>query len=260
VRLTSGACDIACPKTEYADASEAMAAHGIDLQRVRRFYPPALQYPPARILNTIASLRELNVVYAKALNRWPYLWCKPVEHWEDRLAILREMNLEVSRIITLYPAVFSNPPHTLRAKVEALSRRGLDAAKVVRRCPTVFCYSENRIRGTLAFLDDVGLDGVRAVNAAPNILGCSVDKKLRPIVHFVTVEMGRDIAELQRSPEVFTRSLEGRLRSRYAFATLHSKQCSSMGVLFIYTDRLFSKHVGQPLHVYQAWLSQNFEK
>lgn len=138
-----------------------------------------------------AVSRELNVVYAKALNRWPYLWCKPVEHWEDRLAILREMNLEVSRIITLYPAFFSNPPHTLRAKVEALSRIGLDSAKVVRRCPTVFCYSENRIRGILSFLDDVGLDGVRAVNAAPNILGCSVEKKLRLIVHFVTVEMGR---------------------------------------------------------------------
>lgn len=59
---------------EYADASEAMAAHGIDPQHVRRFYPPALQYPPtnllrdlisrrdlptARILNTIASLGQI---------------------------------------------------------------------------------------------------------------------------------------------------------------------------------------------------------
>jgi hypothetical protein len=260
VRLTGSAFDITYPKTEYADAAEAMAAHRIDLERVRRFYPPALRYPPARILHTIAALKELNVDYAKALNRWPHLCSSLPEHWEDRLTILRGMNLDVAKMVTSYPAIVSHLPDTLRAKVEALSRMGLDAAKVVRLCPTVFCYTENRLRGTLSFLDGVGLNGVQIVNAVPVVLSCSVDTKLRTIVQFVTVEMARDIKELQRSPEVFTRSLERRLRPRYAFATLHSKQCSSMGVLFVYTDRRFSLHVGQPLHVYQAWLSQHFQK
>lgn len=74
---------------------------------------------------------------------------------------------------------------------EALSQMGLKAAKVVRCCPSVFGFSEDRIRRTLAFLNGVGLDGVRAVNTSPMVLCYSVDRKLRPIVQFVTVEIGR---------------------------------------------------------------------
>ena len=100
-------------------------------------------------------------------------------------------------MITRCPAVLGLPPATLQAKVELLKALGLDPAKVVKHCPTIFNYSEARIRGTLAFLNGVGLDGRRIANNRPTVLCYSVDTKLRPIVQFVTIDMGRDICELQ---------------------------------------------------------------
>lgn len=63
--------------------------------------------------------------------------------------------------------------------------------------PWVLKKGSDRIRHILAFLDGVGLGGVRLANAFPAVLGCSVDTKLRPVVHFVTLTMGRSVTELQ---------------------------------------------------------------
>jgi len=233
--------------TGYADAADVLKAHRIDFERVQRLYPHALRYPPDRILATIAAFKTFNADYVKIFSRRPQVCSMDPSSWETRLAVLRELDLDVAKVISGCSAALFIPSDTLRAKVEALSQMGLKAAKVVRHCPSVFGFSEDRIRRTLAFLNGVGLDGVRVVNASPVVLSYSVETKLRPILNFVTIEMGRGIDELQRNPVCFSYSLDGRLRPRYAFATLHSRPHLGLGTLFLHSDQRFAHVLGQTL-------------
>jgi hypothetical protein len=256
LRCVSG---LSVQDAEFASpaALDVFAAHGVDVARVRRMYPHALQYEPARILETIAALKSLSVDFVKVLNRWPALWRVDPRCWEERVAVLRDMGVDVARVLTGCPAVLGFPPDTLRAKGTALSRMGLKAAHVVKLCPTVFGFSDDRIRHTLAFLDGVGLDGVRLANAFPAVLGFSVDTKLRPVVHFVTLTMGRAVTELQNCPACFGYSLKGRLVPRYAFAVLHHKQHHSLRDLYGPRDECFVLSLAQPLAAYHDFLAHS---
>ena len=131
---------------------------------------------------------------------WPRLLAIDPIGWGPRLEVLRRLNVDVVHVINGSSRPLGFTPAALQAKVDFLQALGLDPAKVVRRCPTVFQYSEARIRGTLSFLDHIGLDGRRVVNNSPTIFNYSVDAKLRPIVQFVTIDMGRDVRELGRYP------------------------------------------------------------
>lgn len=251
-RAETGVLD---PGSDHTNATDVLQAHGVDVERIHRLYPHTLRYPPGRILATIAALKDIDVHDVRTLNRDPLLWKSDPRCWAPRLAMLRDMGFDAPKLVAVCPGVLRRPPETLRTKVETLSRLGLDAAKVVRFCPTVFNYSEDRIRGTLAFFNEVSMDGVRVVNSSPAVLCCSVDTKLRPIFRFVTVEMGRDITELQRNPVCFTFSLDGRLRPRHLFATLHSKRHRNIGTFFRYSDPRFAKFIGRPVGEYHTWLS-----
>jgi len=229
---------------DSADVSAVLVAHGVDAEKVLRLYSRVLRYDVARICNTIAALKALGVDYAKALNRWPTLWSIDPPCWGERLAVLQGLNLDVAKVVTKCPALLGHPPDTLRAKLEALSGMGLKVAYVVRRCPSVFTLSDDRIRSTIAFLNSVGLDGVRVVNGFPAILCSSVDSKLRPVVHFVTVTMGRDVTKLHTCPHCFSLSMTDRLIPRYQFAVVHNKQHLSLGTLFCTTEDRFAKTMG----------------
>jgi hypothetical protein len=245
---------------DYTSAVDVLQAQGMDVARIERFYPHALRYPPDRIFATITALKNVQVDHVKILNRDPLLWYSDPQCWEARLDVLRELGVDAGKIVAMFPGVLRLPPETLQAKFAALSRMGLVAAKVVRHCPTALNLTEDRIRTTIAFLDSVGLDGLRVVNGYPMVLSRSLASKLRPAVHFVTVEMGRDVIELQRCPACFTLSLDRRLRPRYLFATLHSMSHFKIGTFFLCTDSLFAYRVGRPLDEYHTWLSQYISK
>jgi len=238
------------------DATGILAAHGIDLDRVQHQYPHALRYDPVRIFATIAALNAVEVDSVKALNRWPQLWKIDPRGWEERFAALREMNIDAMKVFKGCPSILSFPADTLRAKMKALSAMGFDVEKVVKRCPTVFSCSEIRIRNTLDFLNSVGLDGVRIVNAYPSVLCFCVDTKLRPVVHFVTIVMGRDVRALQKNPACLGFSLHGRLIPRYQFAILHHKQHLSLGTLFIIADERFVNSLPQSLGAYRDFVAE----
>jgi len=180
--------------------------------------------------------------------------CGDPDSWQDRLSFLRDLDLDVVKIVSANPRILSISPETLRVRVETLSRSGLDVAKVVGSCPRVLDYGKERISGHIAFLKEVGLDSVRVINAFPSVLCFNVDTKLRPNFRFLTFEIDRDISELQRNPACLGMSLDGRLRPRHAFATLHSKQHASFRTLFAYTDRKFARLVGVTYDDYQTWL------
>jgi hypothetical protein len=244
------------PVPNHTEAIALVAGQGVDVEKLRRRNPSALQYSTTRVLDTIAALAAIHVDPAKALNRWPNLWSVDPGCWEERLAVLRDFDLDVARIVTASPSVLSHLPNTLRSKVAALSRMGLHSAKVVRNCPRALCLHEDRIRRTITFLNDVGLDGVRVVNGYPPILGLTVDAKLRPIVHFVSITMGRDVTELHNHPACFGYSLKGRLIPRYEFAVRHQKQRLPISTLFATTDDRFVKSMGQPIEAYRAFVTE----
>jgi hypothetical protein len=259
VRAASGVVD---PKSvvELTETVDALSAHGVDVERLRRVFPRVLRYDPARIRVTIATLVALGVDPVKALHRWPPLWGIDADCWEERLAVLRELNLDVAEVVTGCPAVLSRLPDALRAKVGVLLRMGLDKVRVVRKCPSVFGYSDGRIRNTLIFLDGVGLDGVRVINAYPTILHANVDTKLRPIQRFVTVTMGRTVTELSKYPVIFTYSLNGRLVPRYHFSVRHHKQHLSLSSIFGTPNERFARAMGQSLEVYRDFVGQHTHK
>jgi hypothetical protein len=251
-----GAVGTPSPHSKNAETGTVLAAHGVEVARVRRLYPHALRYPPARILATITALKDAKVDHVKALHRAPRLLGMDPQSWEARFAVFRELNLNPVKAISTCPSLLCQPSATLRFHLDALSHLGLDAVQVVRLCPSVLNYSGDRIRGTLDYLHGLGLDSVRFVNRRPGVLCFRVDTKLKPIVHFVTVEMGRDIAELQHNPACLSLSLDRRLRPRYAFAALHSKQMLGLSTLFFTSDLRFAKSIGRPLAEYEDWLSK----
>jgi len=242
-----------------ADASAVFATHGVDVDRVRRMYPPALRYDSIRILTTIDALKALSVDHAKALDRNPRVWSYHPQGWDERLAVLQRLKLDDAKIIVTCPSLLGLPPGTLRAKVEALQGMGLDATKVVRHCPNSLTFCEERIRGTASFLDSVGLDGVRVINACPTILN-SKATKLQPVVHFVTATIGRTVTVLHKYPARFRYSLNGRLVPRYQFAVLHHKDHLSLGALFTPNDERFAKTMGQPLTAYREFVAERVPK
>jgi len=245
---------------ESIEAATVLMDHGLDMERLRRRNPRVLRYDPARILATITALKHIDVDHVAVLDRDPLLWGTDPLCWHARISVLHEMQLDVRKIITKCPTLLHLPPDTLRAKVEVLSRMGLRPSKVLRHHPNVLHFKEDRIRRTIEFLNGVGLDGVRVINAYPTIVSYSVDTKLRPIVQFVTAEIGRDVAELRRRPVTFCLSLDGRLKPRYAFAALHSKHHLGIGSLFHYPDPRFVKLIGRSLEDYRDWLSRHIQK
>jgi len=245
------------PKPDNADTAAVLAAHGVAVEKLKRLYPRVLRYEPDRIRAMIAALTALRVVPAKVLNRNPSVWGVDPQCWEDRLAALRTLDLDAARVVAGCPCVLHRTPGAVRSKYGTLLRMGLDAAKVVRGCPTVFNLSDDRIGATIAFLDRAGLDGVRLVNNFPPVLCCNVDAKLRPVVHFITTTMGRDVMELQNCPRCFGYSLQKRISPRHAFAVLHQKQRRRLSSLFGTTDMQFAKMTGQPLAAFSDFVAQH---
>jgi len=252
MRMASGA---AVPKPDNADTAAVLAAHGVDVGRLKRLYPRVLRYEPTRIVAMIAALKALEVAYAKALNCNPRLWGYDPGSWEERLAVFRELGVDVAKLLDGCPGALGLPAHTLRAKVEAMRSMGLDPMKVLKHCPNVLSLSAHRIGNTIAFLNGAGLDGVRVVNSFPVVLGYSVDNKLRPVVHFVSVTMGRDVTELHNHPACFGYSISRRLVPRFEFAVRHQKQHLRMWTLFGTTDTQFVKATEQPLAVYREFVT-----
>jgi len=257
VRAASGA---GSPKPKQSGVIDIIVAHGVDIEKLRRRNSSALQYPPARIMKTIAALKVIGVHPAKALDRWPILWSVDPSCWGERLDVLRDLDLDVAKIVTASPSVLSHPSETLRLKMAALSQMGLHAAKVVKNCPSVFSLHDERIRRTIVFLDGVGLDGLFIINRVPAVLHFNVDTKLRPVVHFVTITMGRRVTALNTAPASFCYSLNGRMMPRYEFAVLHQKQHLSLSTLFGTTDTCFAKCIGQPITAYCAFVTQRMRE
>lgn len=248
------------PKAEHADAIDALESHKVDVEWIRGACPHVLRYSPARIHGSIAALNKINVDPVKALRRCSRLWCADPQCWDARLAVLRGLDLDVAKVVTSYPHVLLRPPETLKTKIESFEKMGLDATKVLSQRPHVLGLTADRIRGTLAFLESMGLDSVHTANTFPAVMSYNLETKLRPIVHFVTSEMGRDITELQRNPTCFGLSLNSRLRPRYAFAFLHSRNRYSLSALFFSCDFRFARFVGRPLEEYHTWLQSHSEK
>jgi len=243
------------PVSQETAALHILETNGVDMKRVQRFYPHALRYLPDRLIGTIAALKELKVEPGRVINRLPKILSPDPRSWDAAVGVLRAMDLDVAKVIASCPAILSLPPATLLVKIELLKEMRLNPTVVLSQCPSALIYSKDRIRSTLEFLNSVGLDGARLISASPTVLCCSVDTKLRPIVLFVTVGMQREIVELQRNPACLHLSLNGRLKPRYAFATLHLKHTLGISTLFYKSDPLFCRSVGRPFEEYKHWLA-----
>lgn len=153
-------------------------------------------------------LRSVSTRQPSVLNISPeVLW--------DRIEMLKGRGFPIP--INRTPTVLRLLPPTVERKLRLLTSLGFDATAVARRGATLVTRSEQAIRDHVAFLEGSGLDAVRILTACPTVLSCHIDRKLRPIIEFVTRDMGRALKDINTCPRCLITSLAQRLRPRHEY-------------------------------------------
>ncbi len=109
-------------------------------------------------------------------------------------------------------------------RVELLKSLGYpEAHEMVLRNSSVLNYKEETVREHAAWWKQTGLDHVKIVEAHPDLLGAPLPAVLQAKLDFLSVVAGMSTAELNKAGDLFTRSLDRRLRARYFYARLKGR-------------------------------------
>jgi len=228
--------------------------HGVDTKKPSKTLGRALNYDvkTAPVLNILAIN---NIGIGRAVRRNPQLLSQSPNVLSARLASLQGLGIEIPRAINCQPTVLNYLSATIENKMLFLSSLGFDATALIHRRPAVLTNSDQAIRACIAFLHASGLDAMRLISEHPQILGSNIDRKLRPIIEFVTQEMGRSLEEINRCPRCLSASLQQRLKPRYQYVVLHGKHKDfRLSTFATQPDTSFSRIVSdKPLEHYRQW-------
>lgn len=204
-----------------------------------------------------ASMRH-NIDIKKALNRHPKLLSMATITLDERVEYLKILMGErrLQHDIGSSLALLAYAPTWLDRNLVMPTSLGLDAKMMVKRYPLTLTHSEEAIRTRITFFKESGLDPIRIINAVPHVTGYNVQRKLRPIVEFITEEMGRSLEEITHCPRCFSVSLTDRLSPRYKYLILHGRRNDySLNSICSTTDDRFASLTGQTPDHYRQWLT-----
>jgi hypothetical protein len=263
-------------------------AHGIDAEKVRRRCPAVLLYDVVR-LHTMLQFLIANLLNpAKIINKQPQILQLNPGTLASNLVFLQTLPMNAKHALELCPELLYLPPQTIRTKMntlaqlgfapevvlkrfpvivtlgdEGLRRRiaflenlGLDARRIVKTGSCIFGLSENNIHVKFNYLRDVGLNAVKILNAHPQVTGLNIDRTLRPIIEFLTKDMGRSLEEINRYPACLSCNLEKRIKPRHRYMMAHGRRkdyCLST-LLKSNNDRFAWTVARQPPDHYHEWL------
>jgi hypothetical protein len=234
--------------------AELLAAKGIPLDIVEARFPGVQQCDASNAGAILFTLESAGVKVCRAVTRHPHLLNRDPISLKERIELLDSFGINIPKTTTHNPWLLTYRKQTVKEKFAFLHSRGLDPGTVVNGFPQVLGLRESHVCETLDFLQQAGLDPIRIVHSHPRVLGSTLQNKLRPIIIFITVEMGRPVEQLNRYPQCFNYSLTRRLRPRYQYALAHHGRTLSLATLFRTTDAQFAWAVARcPAEHYLSW-------
>ena len=127
-------------------------------------------------------------------------------------------------------------------RVKLLKSLGyIEALTMVLAHPPVLNFQEETVKERAAWWKQSGLDHVKLVTTTPTLLGGVSVEELQAKLDFLRRVAGMSIDDLNNAGSLFTRSLDGRLRTRY-FYTLQKHRLArfgSMNTMMQVTDAVF---------------------
>ena len=185
----------------------------------------------------------------KAVCKFPRFLSYSVETyktgWSMLTAIENGLGLSLEKAhkcILFAPQILLYDNNEVVLRVKLLESLGYaDARTMVLANSTVLGYQEETVREHAAWWKQTGLDHVKLVTAMPTLLGGVSVEELQAKLDFLRRVAGMSIDDLNNAGSLFTRSLDGRLRTRYFCAqqmhALGGRYC--MNTLMKETDATF---------------------
>eukprot|EP00667_Euglena_gracilis_P011855 EG_transcript_12142 len=211
-----------------------LQANDVHVARMLNHHPAILRYRIATIQRRMDFISSCGHSVANVVNRYPNILrlsvpdvspelrrqsneanevaTSPPTHMHHGAVLLSSVGLDVEWLFKRSPRVLVLSSNKLRTTLDYLQTLGVRVPTVVRQAPSVLGFRIDAIQQRVQFLSDNGLDVVHHVHGCPQLLCCSIDRKLRPILTFVVEEMGLTQLELNAGPQVWGYDLKGRLR------------------------------------------------
>jgi mTERF domain-containing protein len=223
--------------------------------------PRVLQSKPENMALNLEFLHSWSINVPKAVEACPQLLYTPIQTIQNKLDVLMGFGLDPTTVFKRFPQVMGLAQPAMCERFILLAELGLDAKRIVKRRPAVFGSCESTLRTCIHFFDGTGLDTKRILDSHPTVLGRNPHRSLRPIIDFITKDMGRTLEEINRNPACLTYSLEKRIKPRYRYMLEHGRrQDYKLSTLFSPTDERFAWLVArQPHPHYHEWASHQLE-
>jgi len=231
--------------------------NGIDPEKMANKIRSARHCDVTNVQAVITTLNRHNIVAVNVITKYPQLLRIPPHVLDGRAEALKRLlgELQMPKAIGKYPTLLGLITHKLEIKMRMLTSLGLDPHLMVKRCPAVFGHSEHAIHSRLVFFEKMGLDAVRIINKAPEVVGVGIQCSLRPLIDYITKDMGRSLEEINKCPRCFSTSLEERLKPRHEYLKLYGRrQDYSLSTICCITDDRFAKITNQTPDHYRRWL------
>eukprot|EP00667_Euglena_gracilis_P021377 EG_transcript_23394 len=220
---------------------EAIAACNHSAAEVINRRPSVLRFGKATI-SSMLQLQQPAEEVDEGLAEQPVPFTTSTEAVDPRVTLLASLGLDAYRLLRKDPRVLWLNPHKIQVVLEYLRDLGVDVTRVVRNDPSLLATPLEQLQRRVTYLRDSGLDAVRHINGAPVVLRLSVEGKLRPMLAFFLEEMGFSLTQLDRAPNLWTYSLENRLRPRLRY--LRSLGISSVPTSFgHFSDERFASRL-----------------
>ena len=185
----------------------------------------------------------------KAVSKYPQLLGFSLEKykacWSMLTATADGLGLspeEARKCILRGPQILTSDHNKVVLRVKLLDSLGYaEARTIVLAEPCVLNYQEGTVKEHAAWWKQTGLDHVKLVTAHPTLLGAPKTIELQEKLEFLSRVAGMSTMDLNNAGSLFTRSLDGRLRTRY-FYTLQKHRLArfgSMNTMMQVTDATF---------------------
>ncbi|KAF3435199.1 hypothetical protein FNV43_RR22286 [Rhamnella rubrinervis] len=123
-------------------------------------------------------------------------------------------------------------------------------AKLIRRYPSFLCISRQKVKTTVDFLYEIGLSAEsigKILTWYPQIIGNSIDDKLRPTAKYFC-SLGVDVAvALHRFPQNFSLSIEANLKPVTEFFLERGFSMEEVGTMISRYGALYTKSLAKSL-------------
>jgi len=156
-----------------ADIADVLAAHRIDVEKVRRRYPAALRYDVPRLLEMLKFLSTNHLDTAKIINRQPQILQMNPQVLASKLAFFQTLSTKPNKVVESCPQLLFSPTKTIQRKMDMFRQRGVPPELLLNRFPSIFALGDEAIQHRIAFLQHLGLDAKQIAKRGPPVYALS---------------------------------------------------------------------------------------